>query len=451
MRQGNSARHRTGRTQLILGLAGIFALLLMVALSACGGETPPQRAAGQTDNAPETTAPTNGDTLAAVVAQVVHVAPEDGGQGDGDRGDAMPVDQAPAQTKATALSPKDVAAALEAAMIGVYRKALPSVVHIRVSATPDDEANRNPFVAPEFLRQGEGSGFVWDTEGHVVTNHHVIDGAESVTVSFADGTQVSATVLGGDADSDLAVLKLDEDVEDLLAIELGDSSQVQVGQTAIAIGAPFGQEFTMTSGIVSAVGRTIRSSATRFTVPEVIQTDTPLNPGNSGGPLLNRLGEVIGINTQIISRSGINAGVGMAVPVNTARRVVPDLIEHGEYEHSWLGISGRDLDPTQAKLTDLPDGTKGVYIDQVQDGSPADKAGLEGSNASRTADGLEYPVGGDIIISVDDAPVAGFNDLVSYLSNFKRPGDSVTMGVIRDGDEIEVEVTLGTRPKSPSQ
>ncbi|GIT45249.1 MAG: 2-alkenal reductase [Chloroflexota bacterium] len=276
-------------------------------------------------------------------------------------------------------------AAQESVMIQIYQKALPSVVNIKViQGFEETETLPNfPGGPDNFLERGEGSGFVWDNEGRIVTNQHVVAGATNVTVIFADRTQVLAKVLGGDVDSDLAVLELLEPLENLFPIELGDSGEVQVGQTAIAIGAPFGQEFTMTTGIVSAVGRTIRSGSSQFTVPEVIQTDAPINPGNSGGPLLDRRGRVMGINTQIISRSGSNAGVGLAVPINIAKKVIPALIEEGKYEYSWLGISGGPLVPDLVKLMELPAGTQGALVIMVREGGPAGKGGLVGSTGPK--------------------------------------------------------------------
>ena len=274
-------------------------------------------------------------------------------------------------------------AAQEKVMTRIYQKVLPSVVNIKVIRV--QEGNAGTRRLPEdFRERGEGSGFVWDVFGRIVTNQHVVGEAKTVTVIFPDRSQAEAKVLGGDPDSDLAVLELEQPVEGLVPIDLGDSNDVLVGQLAIAIGAPFGQTFTMTSGIVSAVGRTIRSSSSNFSVPEVIQTDAPINPGNSGGPLLNRHGRVIGINTQIISRSGSNAGVGFAVPINIAKMVVPSLIEEGKYEYSWLGISGQPIAPDVAQLMELPEGTQGALVIAVNEDSPADEGGLAGSDRTET-------------------------------------------------------------------
>ena len=346
----------------------------------------------------------------------------------------------------------NLVAAQESVMIQIYQKAVPSVVNIQViqgSGVNDGTGAfpNVPGVPDDFLERGEGSGFVWDDKGRIVTNQHVIDGAEIVTVIFSDRTQVLAKVLGGDTDSDLAVLELLEPIDGLNPIDLGDSSEVLVGQLAIAIGAPFGQEFTMTSGIVSAVGRTIRSGFSQFTVPEVIQTDAPINPGNSGGPLLDRHGRVMGINTQIISRSGSNAGVGLAVPINIAKMVVPALIEDGKYEYSWLGISGGPVRPHVVQLMDLPEGTEGALVITVREDGPAADGGLTGSDRTEVVNGIQYALGGDTITGIDGSKVRDMTDLIVYLTNNTRPGDEIMLEVIhQDGTSEDLQIVLGTRP-----
>ena len=306
----------------------------------------------------------------------------------------------------------------------------------------------SPNVPEEFFHRGEGSGFVWDEAGHIVTNNHVVDGADRVAVIFSDGTELHAEVIGTDPDSDLAVLELSEPKSGASPVELGDSDDLRVGQIALAIGNPFGQEFTMTSGIISALGRTIRSGGSPFSIPEVIQSDVAINPGNSGGPLLDRHGKVIGVNTQIISRSGASSGVGFSVPINTAKRVIPALIEQGRYEYSWLGISGSTLRADLAELMDLPRNTSGALVSQVTVDSPADKAGLRGSDRIAALDGVDYPVGGDVIVSINGWAVDDMDDLIAYLSSNTRPGDKVTLEVIRDGEGEDLEVSLGARPDS---
>ena len=230
-----------------------------------------------------------------------------------------------------------------------------------IPGIPFDRLPDAPGIPDEFRSRGEGSGFVWDDQGRIVTNHHVIAGADRVMVIFADRTELEAKVLGSDPDSDLAVLQVEipEGVS-MPALPLGQSESVRAGQMALAIGNPFGQEFSITRGIVSAVGRTMRSGNSQFSVPEVIQTDAPINPGNSGGPLLNRQGRVIGVNTQIISRSGSSSGIGFAVPIDAAKRVIPVLIQDGRFEYAWLGISGTTLRPNVAELMDLPQDTRGM-------------------------------------------------------------------------------------------
>ena len=343
-------------------------------------------------------------------------------------------------------------AAQEIVMTRIYQKALPSVVNIQVIQRLEGNTLKGVFpnaprLPEDFGQRGEGSGFVWDRQGRIVTNQHVVGEAEIVTVIFSDRTQLKAKVLGGDSDSDLAVLELNRPMEGLVPIDLGDSNDVLVGQLAVAIGAPFGQNFTMTSGIVSAVGRTIRSSSSNFSVPEVIQTDAPINPGNSGGPLLDRHGRVVGINTKIISRSGSNAGVGLAVPINIAKMVVPALIEDGKYEYSWLGISGQPIAPDVAQLMQLPEGTQGALVITVSTASPAYEGGLVGSDRTEVVNGVQYALGGDTIVGVDGSKVRDMTDLITYLTKNTRPGDEIILDVIHgDGTAGQLAVVLGVRP-----
>ena len=367
----------------------------------------------------------------------------------------------PTSTLATVeeIGPEAIVAAQEQVMIRIYENLLPSVVHIRISQRLD--ARENPPSIPRipglplpdlpnrFFQQGEGSGFVWDEEGRVVTNNHVIEGADRVTVIFADREEIEATVIGTDPDSDLAVLELEQLKDGARPAPLGDSDVLKVGQTAIAIGNPFGQQFTMTSGIISALGRTISNSNSAFSIPEVIQTDAPINPGNSGGPLLDRHGRVIGVNTQIISRSGVNSGIGFSVPINTAKQVIPALITDGHFDYSWLGISGSSLRPEVADRMDLPRNTAGALVIQVSGDSPAQRGGLQGSDSSFTLDGAEFPLGGDIIVAINGTPIKEMDDLIAYLVGETRPEDEVTLEVIRNGEErVTLQVTLGSRPNS---
>jgi S1-C subfamily serine protease len=294
-------------------------------------------------------------------------------------------------------------------------------------------------------RGSQGSGFVYDNLGHIITNAHVVDGATKATVTFLDGSQYDAEIIGKDKFTDIAVIKVNEKPRLLHPLQIGDSSQLRVGEQVAAIGNPFGLSGSMTSGIVSQMGRLLPSQDSGFSIPDVIQTDAAINPGNSGGPLLNLRGEVVGINTAIQSSSGEFSGVGFAIPSNTAIKIVPSLIEDGEYHHPWIGISGRDIDPDLARVLELKD-AKGFLIITVVDGSPADKAGLKGMTATQVIDGKEYPADGDIIISVDDKEVRKISDILIHLQREKSVGDTMVLGVVRDGEFMHKFLTLVERP-----
>lgn len=340
-------------------------------------------------------------------------------------------------------SPIDIVMAHESVMRSIYTEVTPSVVHILAIGTSTGSSD---WMTPS---QGEGSGFVWDLDGHIVTNYHVVAGAEEVVVTFWNGSQLAATVVGEDPFSDLAVLNVNPTATPLLPVKLGDDDSVQVGDFALAIGHPFRQKHTMTSGIISAIGRTRPSGTTQFSIPDVIQTDAPINPGNSGGPLLNRVGEVVGINTQIISSgTGANSGIGFAVPINIAKRVIPDLITDQEYEYGWLGITGINLTPRHAEQLGLPAITQGVYVHQIIEPSPAEKAGLLPSGSPDEYANKQFPEGGSIIVSINDQPVIGMDDLISYLVGVTRPGDIISLQILDNrGNETSVEIELGVRPK----
>jgi S1-C subfamily serine protease len=327
-------------------------------------------------------------------------------------------------------------------LINIYKQANPAVVYIRVLIKDEDS----------LVLLGAGSGFVIDTKGHIVTNNHVIETADAVMVTFSDGSVTDAQVLGRDSYSDLAVIKVDRLPEGAKPLELGDSSKLQVGQRVIAIGNPFGLEGTMTTGIVSAVGRSLSAEQTGvgvFSIPEIIQTDAAINPGNSGGPLLDSQGQVVGVNTAIRSLTGTNSGVGFAIPVNIVKRIVPKLIEEGTYHYPYLGISSDNRLP----LADLagPMGlpvTRGVLITSVVEGTAADRAGLRGGDPDDTVEvyGMQIVTGGDIIVAIDGYEINDFNDLIAYLIRETEVGQRITMTIIRDGEELEVPVTLGERP-----
>jgi 2-alkenal reductase len=343
----------------------------------------------------------------------------------------------------------DILATFEQALINVYQTTLPSVVDIEVTQrVPLGTSNRFGGGSGDLFRQGQGSGFVWDNQGHIVTNFHVVKDADTVKVIFYDESSTEAEVIGTDPDADLAVLKVNLPASELRPLVLGDSDDLKVGQLTLAIGNPYGQDFTMTSGIVSAVGRTIPSGNSTFSIPEVIQTDAAINPGNSGGPLLNRRGEVIGINAMIISESGSSDGVGFAVPINIAKQILPTLISGEDYEYAWLGISGASITGEVAQAMDLPAGAQGVLIISVAQSGPAAEAGLRSSREVLTVAGREYPYGGDIITAIQGVTVTDMGDLITYLVENTRPGDQVTFGLLRSGGERgNVSVTLGARPE----
>jgi len=296
---------------------------------------------------------------------------------------------------------------------------------------------------------GTGSGFVYDEEGRIITNNHVAGDAipGSITVTFLNGRIATATLVGTDPYSDMAVIDVDVPAEDLIPITLGDSSALLVGEYVVAIGNPFGLANTMTLGIVSALGR--QSSAPgNYVIVDVIQTDAAINPGNSGGPLLSLRGEVIGMNTWILSDTGQFSGVGFAIPSDTINREVSSLIETGGYQHPWIGITGRQMSPAVAEAMSQPPSTMGTLVVSVTAGGPAEAAGFRGGDRQVTIDGAALMVGGDIIIGADGQYISNFYDLINYVERNKKPGDVVTFTVIRSGNSepLDIDLTLGVRP-----
>ena len=288
----------------------------------------------------------------------------------------------------------------------------------------------------------QGSGFAYSENGYIVTNQHVIEDQSRIEVSFTDGETLNADIVGSDPYTDLAVLKVDR--SGLKPLNFSDSENVRVGQTAIAIGNPFGLESSMTQGIISQTGRSIRVEG-GFSIRNVIQTDAAINPGNSGGPLLNRKREVVGVNTAIETQSGGFQGVGFAIPSNTVERVIPTIIEEGEYEHPWIGVRGRDLTQPMAEEMELENST-GFLVSEVVDDSPADEAGLQPSTEAVEIDGVEMLVGGDVITGIDGREVRGIEDILEHLALRTNVGDEVTLEVIRNGEVQEVDLTLDPRP-----
>jgi serine protease Do len=352
-------------------------------------------------------------------------------------------------------------AAIQGTLSGIYEKVNPSVVNIEVTTTVSQSQSwpfESPFSTPQGqspsqVEQALGSGFVWDKTGHIVTNNHVVSGADTITVRFSDGSTADATLVGADPDSDLAVIKVDVDASKLYPVTVANSDNVKVGQMAIAIGNPYGLEGTMTVGIVSALGRSLdsttsadSSSTGTYTIPDVIQTDAPINPGNSGGVLLNDAGEVIGVTSAIESSTNSNAGIGFAIPANIVTRIVPSLISDGKAQHAWLGISGTTMTSAIAKAMNLPEDTTGALVYAVTSGGPAATAGLKGSSDEATIQGAQIGIGGDVITAIDSQPVKSFDDLVSYLTTDVEVGQTVTLQVLRNGKSINVDVTLGSRP-----
>ena len=322
----------------------------------------------------------------------------------------------------------------------IYDEANPGVVSIRVLS---EEGG------------GLGSGFVIDDQGHIITNYHVVRDADDLEIAFSSGLKVRGEVLGTDTDSDIAVLKVDIPSAELHPLPLGDSNQIKVGQIVVAIGNPLGYDGTMTTGIISSLGRTLESlhqapGGNFFTAGDIIQTDAAINPGNSGGPLLNLNGEVIGVNFAIESNSidlsgnPVNSGIGFAVSINIVRRVVPDLIANGSYDYPYMSVSSLpEVTIYLQEALGLPQ-TSGVYILEVTPGSPADEAGLRaGENPS---DLPGYYAGGDLITAIDGLEVRDFSDMITYILNNTSPGDVVTFTVLRDGEEIQIDLTLGKRP-----
>jgi len=294
---------------------------------------------------------------------------------------------------------------------------------------------------------GTGSGFVYDEDGRIITNNHVVEDATSITVTFLNGRIADATLVGTDPYSDMAVIDVNIPSEDLIPLRLGSSSDLLVGEYVAAIGNPFGLANTMTLGIVSALGR--QSSAPgNYVIVDVIQTDAAINPGNSGGPLLSLRGEAVGMNTWILSDTGQFSGVGFAIPSDTIKREVNSIIETSGYQHPWIGITGRQMSPAVAQAMSLDSNTMGTLVVSVTAGSPAEAAGLRGGDRQATIEGTAISVGGDIIIGVDGHAMSNFYDLINYVERNKRPGDVVTFTVIRSGgsDTLNIDLTLGVRP-----
>jgi S1-C subfamily serine protease len=421
----------------------IIAVIAMMILTACGGVSLPNINLSPTQpavNPPAASAPTQTSPLPAQPA--------------GPAGDAT-----------------DLLAAYQGTLENIYNTVSPSVVNIQVveqvaSSGSGSDQNSIPGFPFFGLPQGQdqqpqqqfqsalGSGFVWDQQGHIVTNNHVVSGADKIQVTFSDGTTVPATLVGADPDSDLAVIKVDVSADKLHPVQMADSKSIQVGQLAIAIGNPFGLEGSMSTGIISALGRSLpadETSAQSYTIPDIIQTDAPINPGNSGGILIDVNGQVLGVTSAIESPVRANAGVGFAIPSAIVNNVVPALIKDGKYAHSWLGISGTSLSPDLAKAMNLDIAQRGALVEEVMPNSPAEKAGLRGSNQQTTIDGQPVNVGGDVVTAIDNQQVLQMDDLIAYLAGSTKVDQKVTLTLLRDGKQQNVDVTLAARPSAEEQ
>ncbi len=342
----------------------------------------------------------------------------------------------------------DALAAFDAAeqvVIQVYETVGPAVVNITSRTYTYD------FFLNLVPQEGTGSGFVIDKQGHIVTNYHVVEGAKEIEVAMADGSKVTGRVVGTDPSNDLAVISVSVPPDELHPVTLGDSSNLRVGQRVIAIGNPFGLERTLTTGVISSLGRTIQSPDNRF-IGEIIQTDAAINPGNSGGPLLDSRGRVIGVNSQILSPSQASAGIGFAIPVGTVRRVVPELIATGHYRHPWLGAELFDITPEEAQAlrkANLPMPVdQGVLVVGVYERGPAAKAGVRGGTQRVRMGNLILPLGGDVIVGVDGRPVTSQKDLTVYLESKTKVGQEVRLDVQSGNEKRTVTVILGERPSN---
>ena len=385
---------------------------------------------------------------------------------------SQPSDAAPVIPQATQVAPVPESAvpsnsdgllsAYQGTLENIYSTVSPSVVNIRVVSKSVDSTSNVPQIPgfPFFnlpQQQGPqqqfqtalGSGFVWDQDGHIVTNNHVINGADQIEVTFSDGTIVPATLVGADPDSDLAVINVDVPTAQLHPVALADSNSIKVGQLAIAIGNPFGLEGTMTTGIISAIGRSLpteQNVAGSYSIPDIIQTDAPINPGNSGGVLVDANGALLGVTSAIESPVGTNAGIGFAIPSEIVNKVIPALIKDGKYIHTWLGISGTTLIPDLANAMDLQTTQRGVLVEEIMPNSPAEKAGLRGSNEQATVNGQPVNVGGDVITAIDNQSVTDMEDLIAYLTRSTTVDQKITLDILRDGKKTTLDVTLVARP-----
>ena len=419
----------------------VMIVLVSILLSACSGQ-----------NVSPTASTTIQSSLAATGSALAGIA-----------NSAVNSVSAPIVSAPVSVSPQTAAdvAGLQDAYEAIYQSVNPSVVTIQISSQVSGGGRSRGSGTPntpnsqgQIVPTAEGSGFIWDTAGHIVTNNHVVDGAAKISVTFSNGASYDAKLIGTDPNADLAVIQvLGAPASLIKPITVGDSTAVKVGQLVVAIGNPFGLSNTMTTGIVSAIARSIQAGAGNsqngpstgpsFSIPDVIQTDAAINPGNSGGVLVDMNGALIGVPSQIESASGSNSGVGFAIPSAIVNKVVPQLISTGSAAHSYLGLSGSTVTADLISALNLNPGQQGVLIATVVPGGPSEKAGLRGA----TVDANGNPTAaGDIITGIDGKTITSFEDMVSYLYGYTQPGQSVTLNILRDGKDTSVKVTLGTQP-----
>jgi len=435
-------------TNLKKFFVGSLAALTLVAAVACSGAAEHSQEPIATEpNAEQVSNVDSGSVAPTLINTVVPVDPQDaepvetpisvaipaafdGEIDDSPIGDAVEVAPAPAP-EVTELSDAQIVAAQENHLADLYEETVQSIVFI---------------TARKGLQAfGSGSGFVWDEEGHVVTNYHVVQGATELQVKFFNGREHRASIVAFDPAADLAVIKIVDIDHELVPISIGTSSELRPGQTAIALGNPFGEEFTMTTGIVSAVTRTLDSGFSSYSIPSVIQTDASINPGNSGGPLLDINGAVIGVNTQIKSETRQSSGVGFAVPVDLVKRVVPSLIESGEHTYALMGISGNEVNLSLRESVGLPGDVVGAYVSSVTPDGPADLAGIRGDTGTQFG---RLNFDGDVIVSINSIKMKSMDDLIGFLALNTAPGDEIVVGVFRDGVETAIPMVLGARPST---
>lgn len=402
----------------------VLVVIASLLLSACSGSNISTVQSEPTNNAPAAAAPSNSSAQSIPVSVLMENAP-------------------------TAANPQtnDHVSALQNAYEAIYQNVSPSVVTIEISrqVTTGTEGNQS-----QIMPTAEGSGFIWDRAGYIVTNNHVVEGAAKIAVTFSNGSSYDAKLVGTDPNTDIAVVQVAGAPASLIKpITIGDSTQVKVGQLVVAIGNPFGLANTMTTGIVSAIGRSIQAGTEKgqnipsFSIPDVIQTDAAVNPGNSGGVLVDMNGALIGVPSQIESASGSNSGIGFAIPSVIVSRIVPQLISAGTAENSYLGITGTTLTAYIVSMLNLKAGQQGILVVSVASGGPSEKAGLRGA----TVDASGSPTAaGDVITGIDDIPLIRFEDLVSYLYNSTQPGQLVTLNVLRGSKHFKVKVLLGIQP-----